>query len=494
MTDGPQVIPTTPPLPQPGSDAAPAAGYRASHQPGPSSFRAPVDEMAPPNHSSLAQEVVPLLGTLALTPDRGEAIRVWVGWLKQTLPDSQVRIAWGTNKIEGIFCGRLGRLSSSSETWQKFERDWTPSNQFAASGAPSDNPTPTNTPAAQNTPAAENATGSTSIRSLPEGGWLLELSSGPHALCRFLVSLRSSFDLLPLVQDLAPLCPTVAAVLESRPKRNWLGRLSRPGRRAILPYLGGLAFALSVALFPIHYRAHSSVIVQPQQRRSIAVPFDATLLTSNVAPGDRVQKGQVLFELDRRPLQLELEGLVADLGQSQGRYRSALAQGKVAEAQIAALETEQLQSKIALIEQRLDGLQVRSPIDGVVVSGELTQVIGSPFKMGDALLEIAPLDAMTVEFEVPEYEICYAPVGATASIRFDAAIGEAIDAELSEVFPRAEIRDDSNVFIGRWDFPAPPQWIRPGMRGNAVIYGPRRPVIWPWWRRLQEAGMRAMGW
>ena len=64
--------------------------------------------------------------------------------------------------------------------------------------------------------------------------------------------------------------------------------------------------------------------------------------------------------------------------------------------------------------------------------------------------------------------------------------------EAVEAFARR--RDDRNVFVGQWELENAAGTLRPGMRGTALIYGPRRPLAWPLVRGLIESALRTIGW
>ncbi len=55
-----------------------------------------------------------------------------------------------------------------------------------------------------------------------------------------------------------------------------------------------------------------------------------------------------------------------------------------------------------LIVDRLGNLEVASPIDGVVISGDLEKYTGAPVERGPGLLEVAPLDMERLELENAE--------------------------------------------------------------------------------------------
>jgi multidrug efflux pump subunit AcrA (membrane-fusion protein) len=131
---------------------------------------------------------------------------------------------------------------------------------------------------------------------------------------------------------------------------------------------------------------------------------------------------------------------------------------------------------------------VVSPIDGVIVSGDLDRYIGSPLEIGQTLVEIAPLDRVNIEIEIPEYEIGYVVADADARIRFASIGGDSIRQKVNAVYPAAEIRDDNSVFVAKMEVENPEGKLRPGMRGDATAYGPLRPAAWSWirgsWERL----------
>jgi multidrug resistance efflux pump len=214
----------------------------------------------------------------------------------------------------------------------------------------------------------------------------------------------------------------------------------------------------------------------------IATPFEATLLRTNIKPGDTVKTGDVLVELDGRPLRLEREAIEAEIQQVAKEHDVALATRRIAESQQAALKKQQLIRQHELLSDRLGRLKVVSPIDGVVVSGDLEKFVGSPLERGQTLIEVAPMNQMVIEIEIPEHEIGYVKKGADARVKLDAIGGKSIRKPLSDVFPSAELRDDHNVFIGRIEVDNGDHKLKPGMRGEATAYGPLRPWIWSWVR------------
>jgi len=181
-------------------------------------------------------------------------------------------------------------------------------------------------------------------------------------------------------------------------------------------------------------------------------------------------------------LRLERESIAAELQQMAKEQDSALASGRIADAQQSGLRKEHLQKRYELLTDRLQRLEVISPIDGMVVSGDLERYVGAMVERGQTLIEVAPMDQMVIEIEIPEYEIGFLKEGAEARIKIDAIGGRSINETIDHLYPSAEMRDERNVFIGRIKLDNANQQLRPGMRGDAVAYGPLRPWIWSWVR------------
>ena len=125
--------------------------------------------------------------------------------------------------------------------------------------------------------------------------------------------------------------------------------------------------------------------MQPQQRRFVSVPYEGRLEEAMTKPGEVVLAGQLLAKMDGRDIQWEISTLTADLRGAQKSRDSAAAGFETAAAQMAGFEAKRLQLQIDELNERLKNLEVRSPVDGVVVSGDPQKLEGSRFAMGGAI-------------------------------------------------------------------------------------------------------------
>ena len=231
----------------------------------------------------------------------------------------------------------------------------------------------------------------------------------------------------------------------------------------------GAAMVAGLLCVPTPYRVWCDCNVQPVERRFVAAPYDGVLAQSLVRGGDQVSAQQVVARLDGRVLRGELAGVQAEFDVSRKQRDLALATGDVAQSQIAKSEMQRHQAKIKILKQRLENLDVRSPINGIVVSGDLENSVGAPLELGQTLFEIAPLEVMVAEVGVPESEADYVKPGMQVQLKFDSFPFQTFSAEIQRIHPRAEVVDDDSVFVAEVVLQNDHSRLRPGMNGDAKV-------------------------
>jgi hypothetical protein len=285
--------------------------------------------------------------------------------------------------------------------------------------------------------------------------------------------------------------------LKQRRLRLWPAKTggSSHGRRSWFRLaLVVLVIAVATTLgLPVDYKIACQCQLQPATRRFVAAPFAGVLEKSLAAPGDLVAKDHVLGLMDGKEIRWELASIAAEQQRVSKAHDVNLAAGKVAAAQIDRLEMERLEQKRLLLEHRAANLQIRSPIDGILLSGDLKRSEGVPLTVGQRLYEVAPLEQLIVEVVVPDEEVSRVAPGQSVAIRLDAFAGRSWEGPLERIDPRSELRDNENVFIGDVAIANEGLALRPGMKGRAKIAsGPQR-LGWilfhsPWNRLVDWLG------
>jgi biotin carboxyl carrier protein len=255
-----------------------------------------------------------------------------------------------------------------------------------------------------------------------------------------------------------------------------------------------ILFAGMILLIPAEYNIRCDLELQPVARRYVAAPFDGPLLESVARPGDVVEKDQLLARMDDREIKWELAGLRADLNRANNERNSFLSQHKVSDAEIARHEVQRLKNREQLLEHRSSHLEIRSPIAGVVVSGDHRNAEGVPLDTGQTLFEIAPLDRMIVEVAIPEDDISQAQQNQRVSIRLNAMPDAAVEATILRIHPRSQVRDGDNVFIAEAEIDNSGQHLRPGMQGEATISTGKHCLGWNLFHKPLAHLMGWLGW
>ena len=247
-------------------------------------------------------------------------------------------------------------------------------------------------------------------------------------------------------------------------------------------------------MLPIKYKVPAELELQPIEQRFVAAPFNGALQSAHVRPGDTVKTGDLLANIDPRELEFELAGIRAELNRAVQERKGKLADHDSAGSQIAALETERLRLKSELLQFRRGNLAIRSPVDGVVVTGDLKRSEGMPLNRGETLFEIAPLGKMVVELAIEEDDFAHVRPGMSASFYVHALPGRKWRGTIERIHQRAELRRETNVFVAEIEITDPENILRPGMNGHATIVSDRHTLAWNLFHKPYYALRRAVGW
>lgn len=252
---------------------------------------------------------------------------------------------------------------------------------------------------------------------------------------------------------------------------------SHPGIRLLFLCLASLG--LFLGFFQYEYRVAAKAHLQGAIQHAVVTPFDGFIAEAPVRAGDQVQEGDLLFNLQDRELKLEQIRWASEKAQAERRFRLALADQDPSGMRIAQSQIDQAQSQLALADDQLERANLRAPFDGLVVSGDLSQRLGSPVQMGDVLFEIAPLDSYRVVLEVNEADIAHLQVGQKGWLSLSGLPGERIPLEVQKLTPVSVAEGGHNFFrVEASLLEKDNNALRPGMEGIGKIETGERSLFW----------------
>jgi len=280
---------------------------------------------------------------------------------------------------------------------------------------------------------------------------------------------------VPLISLIEPLIKRKQALLRSR-KSRW----------KTFGVLCGSALFLS--FFPLPMRMTGEATVAPQHLVSIAAPVDGNVTAVFAHEGQRVAAGEVLGAMNDWQWR-------ADLAASESKYKQTLlvmqndlAHG-AAQAGADRAQAEFLNAELDRARSRVESAQLRSPIDGIVITRDLQNASGKHLDAGAQFAEVLDLSSAIVQVAVPERDTALLSVGQNTAIKLDSYPQRTWRGQISVVSPEAHAGDGERTFAVEVPVSNADASLRSGMTGRAKIsmgWRPagyvllRRPALWIW--------------
>ena len=241
--------------------------------------------------------------------------------------------------------------------------------------------------------------------------------------------------------------------------------------------------------------------------------------------GAMVQEGQVMFQMDRKPFEAQLNAAKAELAQQQARFTNAEAnlarvkplaeQNAVAQKELddaismfrsSAAAVEAAKAKVIQAELDLGYTDIYSPVTGI--SSFARKREGSYLGIGqDALLTyVAQIRPMWVEFSMSENQLFkYRANEESGLVRAPESRQYEVQLELADhsiyphrgkiTFADASLSEETGTFLIRAEIPNPDELLRPGQFVRAQIHGAVRPnaILIPQ-RAVQQGAQGSFVW
>ncbi len=135
----------------------------------------------------------------------------------------------------------------------------------------------------------------------------------------------------------------------------------------------------------------------------------------------------------------------------------------------ARAKVREAEHALAQAEYRLSRTTMRAPIAGTVVTRDPGALSGKYVEAGTEVCEVADLDCLVAEIEVPEKELADVHEGASVSIKAAAVAAETFQGKAGQVAPALEEKAGVPIARVRCIVSDPEGRLRPGMTGEARI-------------------------
>lgn len=122
----------------------------------------------------------------------------------------------------------------------------------------------------------------------------------------------------------------------------------------------------------------------------VIAPFDGTLLSVRVQPGDNVARGEELLKVHSATLELYLAEQEASYREALVKENHAHAKGDLTESQVYKAQAESIAAQVNFLKAQLESAVVRSPVRGVVQSGGNQLAVDVPVQSRQVLFLVYP--------------------------------------------------------------------------------------------------------
>ena len=269
--------------------------------------------------------------------------------------------------------------------------------------------------------------------------------------------------------------------------KNTLSHLIGPGHLSLKVTTGSIIFILLfMSFFSSEYRVTGNARLEAMLQRVVVAPQNGFITESNVRPGDIIQNNDVLGTLDNKDLTLEYQRWASQLEQLHTEARESLASHERFQVNIIKAKIQQAEAQMELVSKQLERTRLIAPFDGIIVSGDLSQSLGSPVERGQVLFTVAPLNAYRIILKVDERDISNIKTGQQGHLILSSMPRQPFPITVEKITPVSTAKEGRNYFHIEASIGETSEQLRPGMEGIAKINIERRKLIWIWTHNLVD--------
>jgi RND family efflux transporter MFP subunit len=280
-----------------------------------------------------------------------------------------------------------------------------------------------------------------------------------------------------------PFISVLEPVLER--KRKFMAMEKK--RRAMITALA-IAAIVFLAIVPLPLRVSGDAVVAPVHRAQVQPAIEGVVGAVYVHEGQSVKAGQVLAELNAWDFRSALAGAEAKYQTALLQVNHSLAGNDSGEAGLQRVQADYWKGEVDRARNQLEKTQLRSPIDGVISTAHVDNLVGKRLQYGDTFAEVMDTSRAVVDVAVDDADAGLLHAGQPAVIKLNSYATRTFHGDVLVVSPKGEVEHDNRVFFARVLLPNADGAIRSGMEGQGKVRVPgytpagyvifRKLVIW----------------
>jgi RND family efflux transporter MFP subunit len=245
---------------------------------------------------------------------------------------------------------------------------------------------------------------------------------------------------------------------------------------------------LFLSVFPLPMRVTGNAVVAPQHLVTVTAPVDGTVSSVTAHEGQRVSAGYVLGQLSDWQWRTDLVSAEARYQRAVLLMQDDLARGS-AQSGADRTQADFMRAEVERARERLENAQLRSPIDGVVVTPDLQNLAGKRLDAGTSFAQVLDLSSAIVQVAIPERDLVLMKTGEEVAIKLDSYPQRTFRGRVAIVSPEAKSGDGERTFNVEVPLSNADATLRAGMTGHGKVSLGwhaagyvllRRPSLWIW--------------
>lgn len=228
-------------------------------------------------------------------------------------------------------------------------------------------------------------------------------------------------------------------------------------------------FLIFLAAFPLPLRLDGDALVAPLHSALVEPEVEGVIRAVYVREGERVVQGQVIAQLTDWDFR-------AALAQAQAKYQTALLKVNHAlavndgtDAGVQRVQADYWKSEVSRDQELLDKTRLRSPIDGVLATPNVENMVGRRLQYGDSFAEVVDTSRTIVDVAIDDADSALLRAGSRASIKLNGFPTRVFRGDVLLVSPKGAVVGDSRVFYARVAIANRDGAIRAGMEGRGKV-------------------------
>jgi putative peptide zinc metalloprotease protein len=256
--------------------------------------------------------------------------------------------------------------------------------------------------------------------------------------------------------------------------------------------LGALGVVLLFLLPPLSSKVTTDLVLEPGKDAHVRVLVDGRIQGVFVREGDPVKAGQILATLENSDINADVRSLTQQLALASSNLRNNQDRSDFSQAAQVVRDRGRLQQKLSVAQKKAEDLEIRAPIDGIVITSNVDQETGQYLSAGDEFARVVDRGTMRARILVQDRELPDVQPGAAAKVKVLPFPYSTYTGRVDKILPAAALdhpvaqteklerlgQELANFVAVEMEIPNPDGSLREGMTGKAKISGPRHSLAW----------------